>query len=118
MIYTGKKVIVTGCLPQKHKEELKKAIPEVIAMLGTTDYTKIVDVIKNLEFNNNNYIEKISEKPQYIYAEQVHRQQITMGASSYIKIADGCNFNCGYCIIPQLRGKYSSRKNYVFQTSS
>ena len=110
MVYTGKKVIVTGCLPQKHKEELKKAIPEVIAMLGTTDYTKIVDVIKNLEFNDNNYIEEISSKPKYIYAEQVHRQQITVGASSYIKIADGCNFNCGYCIIPQLRGKYSSRK--------
>ena len=110
MIYAGKKVIVTGCLPQKHKEELKKAIPEVIAMLGTTDYTKIVDVIKNLEFNDDNYIEKISAKPKYIYPESVHRQQITVGASSYIKIADGCNFNCGYCIIPQLRGKYSSRK--------
>lgn len=110
MVYSNKKVIVTGCLPQKHKKELKKAIPEVVAMLGTTDYAQIVDIIKEIANNKNTYVEKISDNPKYIYAENVSRQQITMGASSYIKIADGCNFNCGYCIIPKLRGKYSSRK--------
>ncbi len=107
---TGKKVIVTGCLPQKHKEELKKAIPEVCAMVGTTDFKEIVSVVeKVLNEQNETYISKISEKPEYIYPESIHRQQITMGASSYIKIADGCNYHCGYCIIPQLRGAYHSR---------
>lgn len=106
----GKKVIVTGCLPQKHKEELKKAIPEVCAMVGTTDFKEIVSVVEQvLDDQNERYISKISEKPEYIYPETIHRQQITMGASSYIKVADGCNYHCGYCIIPQLRGAYHSR---------
>ena len=110
VVDSGKKVIVTGCLPQKHKAELKKAIPEVCAMVGTTDFKDIVSVVeKVLDEQTDEYISKISEKPEYIYPETIHRQQITMGASSYIKIADGCNYNCGYCIIPQLRGAYHSR---------
>lgn len=110
MVETGKKVVVTGCLPQKHKEELKKAIPEVCAMVGTTDFKEITSIIEQvLDEQNNEYISKISEKPEYIYPESINRQQITMGASSYIKIADGCNYHCGYCIIPQLRGAYHSR---------
>ena len=110
MVNDGKKVIVTGCLPQKHKSELKKAIPEISAMLGTSDFSGIVDVINKIEAEKTNaYIERISEKPEYIYPENVERQQITMGASSYLKIADGCNYHCGYCIIPNLRGAYHSR---------
>lgn len=124
LIESGKKVIVTGCLPQKHKEELKEAIPEVIAMLGTTDFYKIVDVIDKVRgcikdsgeetpdscIVNSEYISNISQKPEYVYPEDVERQQITVGASSYIKIADGCNYRCGYCIIPMLRGAYRSRE--------
>ena len=110
VVNSGKKVIVTGCLPQKHKEELKEAIPEVCAMVGTTDFKDIVTIVeKVLDEQNEDYISKISEEPEYIYPETINRQQITMGASSYIKIADGCNYHCGYCIIPQLRGQYRSR---------
>lgn len=124
LVEAGKKVIVTGCLPQKHKESLKKAIPEIVAMLGTTDFHKIVDVVEKIKsclkdypdqdpdscILENEYVSSISNKPEYVYPEHIERQQITMGASSYIKIADGCNYNCGYCIIPQLRGAYHSRK--------
>lgn len=124
LIDEGKKVIITGCLPQKHKEELKEAIPEAVAMLGTTDFTKIVDIVDKIKgcikdsgdegpeecISNNEFISNVSSKPEYVYPEDVERQQITVGASSYIKIADGCNYHCGYCIIPQLRGAYSSRK--------
>ena len=79
-------------------------------MVGTTDFKEIAQIVeKVLDEQNEEYISKISEKPEYIYPETIHRQQITMGASSYIKIADGCNYHCGYCIIPQLRGKYHSR---------
>lgn len=120
----GKKVIVTGCLPQKHKEKLKKAIPEVVAMLGTSDFHKIADVVDKIQrcikdpndlgadacITESEYISNISQKPDYVYPENIERQQITIGASSYIKIADGCSYNCGYCIIPQLRGAYRSRK--------
>lgn len=110
MVDDGKKVIVTGCLPQKHKEELKEAIPEVCAMIGTSDIKEIVSVVEQvLNKQNDEYVAKISEKPEYIYPENVKRQQITVGASSYVKIADGCNYHCGYCIIPQLRGAYHSR---------
>lgn len=110
MVNNGKKVIVTGCLPQKHKDDLKKAIPEVCAMIGTSDLKEIVPIVERvLNEQENEYISKISEQPEYVYPESVKRQQITMGASSYIKIADGCNYHCGYCIIPQLRGAYHSR---------
>lgn len=107
MIHQGKKVIVTGCLPQKHDNELAKAIPEVAAFLGTSDYGKIVEVIKELE--SNKLVSHINQNPYYSYPEGVERQQITIGASSYLKIAEGCDYRCGYCIIPKLRGPYVSR---------
>ena len=108
LIDSGKKVIVTGCLSQKHNEDLKKAIPEIAGMIGTTNLTDIVKIINQLE-TNNEYKSIISNSPKYIYPENIERQQITMGASSYIKIGEGCNYSCGYCIIPKLRGKYVSR---------
>lgn len=108
LVNDGKKVIVTGCLPQKYKNELKKAIPEISGMIGTSDIKEIVDVVEHVA-NHKKYTEHVSEKPDYIYPENIDRQQITVGASSYIKIADGCNYHCGYCIIPNLRGEYHSR---------
>ena len=107
LVDAGKKVIVTGCLAQKHPEELKKEIPELAGVVGATDFTKIIEVLKKID---NEYVCEVSEKPNYIYPENIERQQITMGASSYIKLADGCNYRCGYCIIPYLRGDYHSRK--------
>lgn len=104
----GKKIIVTGCLSQKYKNELKKEIPEISAMLGTGDYSKIAKVVKSLE--KQDFVYNVCETPNYTYDETINRQQITVGASSYIKIAEGCNCECGYCIIPKLRGKYKSRK--------
>lgn len=103
----GKKVIVTGCLPQKHDEELIEAIPEVVAFLGTSDISKIVETIKTLD--DTKVIKHINKSPRYIYPENIERQQITLGASTYIKIAEGCDYRCGYCIIPELRGPYISR---------
>jgi len=107
LVDKGKKVIVTGCLAQKHPDELKKEIPEIVAVVGATDFLKIAEVIKNID---NNFVSEVSKQPNYVYPEKVERMQITMGASSYIKIADGCNYRCGYCIIPFLRGDYHSRK--------
>src|SRR5574344_177453 len=109
MINNCKKVIVAGCLAQKHKEELKEAIPEISAMIGPSDINKIVEIINDITGKTDKYIDDVSEKPQYIYPENVERQQITVGASSYIKIADGCNYRCAYCVIPYLRGDYKSR---------
>ena len=108
MIDAGKKVIVTGCLPQKHKAELKTAIPEIYGMLGATTPADIVKMLKELS-EGQEIKDIIQDNPKYEYPEDVQRQQITVGAASYIKIGDGCNYECGYCIIPKLRGKYVSR---------
>ncbi len=83
------------------RKELKTEIPELAAVVGTTDFNKIVEVLKQID---NGFVSEVSQEPEYIYPENVERQQITMGSSSYIKIADGCNYRCGYCIIPYLRG--------------
>lgn len=107
LVEKGKKVIVAGCLAQKHPEELKKEIPEIAGIVGATDFNKIAEIIKSMDKGFN---AEVSEKPNYIYPENIERQQITMGASSYIKIADGCSYRCGYCVIPYLRGDYHSRK--------
>lgn len=107
MINAGKKVIVAGCLPQKHKEELQKALPEVKAFIGTADMDKIAEIIKNISDDKQEYA--VTEHPNYLYPENIQRQQITIGASSYLKIAEGCDCECGYCVIPKLRGKYNSR---------
>lgn len=104
MINKGKRVILTGCLVQKHKEELKELLPEVKNYVGVCEYDKIVDAIENNEYFN------ISSKPDYCYREDINREQITVGSSSYIKISEGCFYNCGYCVIPKLRGAYKSRK--------
>lgn len=109
MINSGKKIIITGCLPQKYKKELKELIPEAAAFLGTSDINGIVDAVKKITKDKDN-VYSVNENPKYNYPEDIERQQITMGASSYIKIADGCDFKCGYCIIPQLRGPYTSRR--------
>ncbi len=109
MVQAGKKIIITGCLTQKYKHELQELIPEAIAFLGTSDINKITDIIKKVT-KEKKPIYAVNETPNYQYPEDIARQQITVGASSYVKIADGCDFNCGYCIIPQLRGPYKSRK--------
>ncbi len=108
VVAKGKKAIITGCLPQKHKKELYKAIPESAAFVGTGDLDKLIETVKKIE-KEDEFIYEISDNPVYKYPETTNRQQITVGASSYLKIADGCNFKCGYCIIPKLRGDYSSR---------
>ena len=108
MVEAGKKVIVAGCLSQKYNEELKSAIPEIFGMVGTSDAKDILEIIEKSEIDAD-FKNLVRSKPQYSYPEDVERQQITVGASTYVKIGDGCNYECGYCIIPKLRGKYVSR---------
>lgn len=119
MIEAGKRVIVTGCLSQKYSQELKTAIPELAGMIGTSNLNDIVTVIDKIT-KGDGFTSYIEENPKYIYPEDIERQQITVGASSYLKIGEGCNYNCGYCIIPKLRGKYTSRpiENIVKEAKS
>ena len=109
LVDVEKPVIVTGCLPQKYKRELMEEIPEIFAFLGTADISKIADVVKEFEEKQIKRVYNVSENPVILYPENVERLQITVGSSSYIKIAEGCNYKCAYCVIPALRGKYRSR---------
>ncbi len=99
----SKKVIVAGCLPQKYKEELKQAMPEVFAFIGTGDLEKIKYIIEG----KTNF--EVPEKPQHKHIEDTKRFHISVGASAYIKIAEGCDYSCSFCVIPSLRGRYTSR---------
>lgn len=120
MVDAGKKVIAAGCLPQKHNHYLKDAIPELSGMIGTSDIKEIVKVVDAISSGDGEYTGIVNKNPEYHYPESVERQQITVGASSYLKIGEGCNYRCGYCVIPRLRGKYISRpvENIVKEAKS
>ncbi len=100
-----KALIVTGCLAERYKEEILTQIPEVDALLGTSSFAEILNVI-----------EKITDGKQYTHFEALDRlpkvgskRLLTSGTySAYLKIAEGCDKHCTYCIIPQVRGNYRS----------
>jgi len=105
----GKKLIIAGCLAQKYKKELQEVVPEALAIVGTGNIDKISEIVKKLVNKQESNIYEVSDNPVYIQNEETERFQITMGSGSYIKIAEGCDYLCSYCIIPSLRGKYRSR---------
>lgn len=106
--YKCKLLIATGCLIQRYSEELGNLIPEIDLMLGVNDYDKINNVITN--FINGN-----KEEGKFVnYTDnginEGSRVLTTQKGSAYIRIAEGCNNFCTYCIIPKIRGKFRSRK--------
>ena len=105
---SGKKIVITGCLAQKYKQELAEAVPEALAVIGTGDIADIVNIIDAVSKGKTGHC-RVSEKPKYLQPDGINRFHISMGASAFIKIAEGCDYACSYCIIPALRGKYRSR---------
>lgn len=102
---TLKALIVTGCLAQRYQEEILEEIPEVDEVLGTTSYDKIVDAIQEaLEGKSGVRIEDIDALP----LPDTKRLVTTGGHFAYLKIAEGCDKHCTYCIIPNIRGNYRS----------
>ena len=100
-----KALIVTGCLAQRYKQEIMDEIEEVDAVLGTTSYDKIVEVInealqghKSLELTDIDVLPTVESK----------RLVTTGGHFAYLKIAEGCDKHCTYCIIPKIRGNFRS----------
>lgn len=100
-----KALIVTGCLAQRYKTEISDEIPEVDAILGTSSYDKIVDAVKSTICGEK--FEKFNPLDELI-VEESERVVTTGGHYAYIKIAEGCNKCCTYCIIPKIRGRYRS----------
>jgi ribosomal protein S12 methylthiotransferase len=103
-----KKLIVTGCLSERYSKELKEEIPEVDAFLGTTTFQQIIEVVDNI-MKNDEVIIKIGDIDGII-DESLKRNVSTPSYFAYVKIAEGCDNRCTYCIIPKLRGKFRSRK--------
>ena len=102
------KLLVTGCLSQRYPEDLLVEIPEIDAVVGTGNFFKIGEVLKNIESGSKEKI--FVESIDLLIPEDLPRILTTPSHYAYLKIAEGCDNLCTYCIIPKLRGKYRSRK--------
>lgn len=102
-----KLLIMSGCLAERYHDDILKELPEVDAVIGTGDYPKIAEVIRHAFEGEKTVLFGHMNQPE----EKGHPRMLCTGATSaYLKIADGCDNHCTYCIIPKLRGKYRSRK--------
>lgn len=101
-----KALIVTGCLAERYKDEILKEIPEVDALLGTSAFTEIIKVVEQvLGGKKSTYFADLKSLPK-----SGSKRILSTGSHySYLKIAEGCNKHCTYCIIPKVRGNYRSR---------
>ena len=131
----GKRLVVAGCLVERFREEIQKNIPEVDAVVGTGELEKILSAAgvapareqnspfriltsraecdareAQGRFSRESWDGAIADLPNYLYDETTPRILATPGHTAYIKIAEGCDHPCSFCIIPQLRGKFRSRR--------
>jgi len=102
-----KRIVITGCMAQHFQEELLEELPEAVAVVGTGDYSKIVDVIQRVETGER--VKQVSVEPTYIADETVPRYRTTSEGVAYLRVAEGCDYRCSFCIIPHLRGRMRSR---------
>ncbi len=112
----GKEVIVAGCMAQHFKDELLKEIPEIKGLVGTGDYQKIANVLERVE--RGEIVKEVSKIPEFIADEEIPRFVDKNKFVSYLRIAEGCNYNCAFCIIPKLRGPQRSRTNRIYSFRS
>ncbi|MBC1238718.1 30S ribosomal protein S12 methylthiotransferase RimO [Nostoc sp. 2RC] len=103
----NKKIVITGCMAQHFQEQLLDELPEAVAVVGTGDYHKIVNVIERVEQGER--VKQVSIEPTYIADETTPRYRTTTEGVAYLRIAEGCDYRCAFCIIPHLRGKQRSR---------
>jgi ribosomal protein S12 methylthiotransferase len=128
------RLVVAGCLVERYRDEIRKNIPEVDAVVGTGELERILAAagLQSNEpnfpfvilqsrpeaeargaqgrFSRESWDGAIADLPNYLYDETTPRVLATPKYSAYIKIAEGCDHPCGFCIIPQLRGKFRSRR--------
>ncbi len=123
----GRRLVVTGCMAERYREELQREIPEIDAVLGTGEVPRILEAITGtptaqgvsvlpLTFYKRDRPDERSEAPvfgidlpDYLYDATTPRRLTTPGHYAYIKIAEGCDYKCAFCIIPKMRGRYRSR---------
>ncbi|MEZ4362300.1 MAG: 30S ribosomal protein S12 methylthiotransferase RimO [Kofleriaceae bacterium] len=113
----ARKLVVTGCLAQRHSEELAKDIPEIDHILGSSDFPALAKLLDPPRRSASQPagrrralpVIQVSETPEYIYDHAAPRTRIGHLHSAYVKVAEGCDRPCSFCIIPQLRGPQRSR---------
>jgi ribosomal protein S12 methylthiotransferase len=127
----GRRLIVTGCLAERYRDELRREIPEIDAVLGTGEVPRILEVVgraqgamaapaaQPLAFYRRSDPRSAPaasptpvfgvDLPDYLYDADTPRRLATPGHYAYLKIAEGCDYKCAFCIIPKMRGHYRSR---------
>jgi len=102
-----KKIVITGCMAQHFQEQLLEELPEAVAVVGTGDYDQIVNVIERTQLGER--VKLVSAEPTFIADETTPRYRTTSEGVAYLRVAEGCDYRCAFCIIPHLRGKQRSR---------
>lgn len=103
------KVVVTGCLTQRYKSQLKKGLPEVDLFIGTDEFTKIGALLADMDTGSAEHGAMHAKRTHYLYNEEMPRVNTLAKHSAYVKVAEGCQHNCAFCIIPAIRGRLRSR---------
>jgi ribosomal protein S12 methylthiotransferase len=103
----NKKIVIAGCMAQHFQEQLLEELPEAVAVVGTGDYHKIVDVVGRAQAGER--VKLVSPEPTYIADETTPRYRTTTEGVAYLRVAEGCDYRCAFCIIPHLRGNQRSR---------
>lgn len=98
-------LVVTGCLAQRYQSEIVKEIPEVDVILGTASFEEVATALAEAEIKHTREVYK---ELTYLPLPETKRVNTTCGYTAYLKIADGCEKFCTYCVIPYIRGKYRS----------
>jgi ribosomal protein S12 methylthiotransferase len=112
------RLVVTGCLAERYRDQLRVDIPEIDAVLGTGDVPDIVGAVSPqslpagapvMLFRSREELTPDAPGPTYLYDASTPRLQTTPRHYAYVKVAEGCDYTCAFCIIPTLRGSYRSR---------
>ncbi|PYJ85745.1 MAG: 30S ribosomal protein S12 methylthiotransferase RimO [Verrucomicrobia bacterium] len=107
----GQKLIVSGCMSQRFSRELREALPEVDAFVGLDQVSELGPIVERvLSAENDRGYSFVTERPVYIPNYDTPRFRLTPAHSTYLKIAEGCNHPCSFCVIPQMRGRHRSRQ--------
>jgi len=101
----AKRLVVTGCLSQRYDADLRREIPEIDATLGTGQVADIVGAVRGVETTVD-----ARQPPTWIYDHAAPRMLSTAPWTAYVKISEGCDYTCSFCIIPTLRGRHRSRR--------
>jgi ribosomal protein S12 methylthiotransferase len=105
----GQKLIVSGCMSQRFARDLRNELPEVDAFMGLDQVSQLGAIVERVMANGDVDLAFAESRPTYIPDYDTPRFRLTPAHSAYVKIAEGCNHPCSFCVIPQMRGKHRSR---------